>query len=115
MEDLTQQYCVPCEGGTDPLTEQRENELQTAVPEWQLDRAATHHLSREFTLKNFKGAIDFINKVGEIAESEGHHPDLFLHNYKKVTITLSTHAISGLSENDFIMAAKIDQLVKALL
>ncbi|HEX7017985.1 MAG TPA: 4a-hydroxytetrahydrobiopterin dehydratase [Patescibacteria group bacterium] len=112
---LLDKHCVPCEGGTDPLTEQRENELHSAVPEWHLNREGIHQISREFTLKNFKGALEFITQVGEIAEAEGHHPDLNLHNYKKVTVTLTTHAINGLSENDFIMAAKIDQLLKKLV
>lgn len=112
MTNLTQRHCVPCEGNEDPLTEQRENELHTAVPEWELSRSGMHQISREFTLKNFKTAIAFLNQIAELAETEGHHPNLRLHDYKKLDVELYTHAIGGLSENDFIMAAKIDQLAK---
>jgi len=65
-------------------------------------------LRKSISLKNFQEALDFIAKVGQIAEAEGHHPDIYLHNYNKVRLTLSTHAIKGLSENDFILASKID-------
>jgi 4a-hydroxytetrahydrobiopterin dehydratase len=108
--DLTQKHCVPCEGGTDPLTTDQENMYHSAVPEWQVNREATHTITRKFLFKNFAAALRFVNQVGEIAESEGHHPNLHLHDFKYVTIELYTHAIGGLSENDFIMAAKIDQL-----
>ena len=69
-------------------------------------------IEKEFIFKNFVEGLAFTNKVGAIAEAEGHHPDIFIHDYKKVKITLSTHAIGGLSANDFILAAKIDQLEK---
>ncbi len=69
-----------------------------------------NQLYRKFVFKNFLEALSFVDKVGKLAESEGHHPDINLHNWNKVTLTLSTHAIKGLSENDFIMAVKIDQL-----
>ena len=68
-------------------------------------------IQRKFEFKNFKEALEFVNKVGRLAESENHHPDIFIHNYRKVTITLTTHAIKGLSENDFIIAAKLNQLI----
>lgn len=68
-------------------------------------------LERDFQLKNFNAAVEFINQIASVAESEGHHPDIFLHDYKQVKITLTTHAISGLSINDFVMATKIDALL----
>jgi 4a-hydroxytetrahydrobiopterin dehydratase len=107
--DLKSQKCVPCEGGTKPLTRIEFEKYLKAVSDWNVVEN-DKKIQREFTFKNFKMALEFINKVGGIAEEEGHHPDLFLHNYKKVTITLSTHAIGGLSINDFILAAKINAL-----
>src|SRR5690348_1386879 len=108
--DLTHQKCVPCEGGTKPLTLSEFQIYLDSVKNWEVinDEKA---ITKTFTLKNFSGAVDFINKIKDIAESEGHHPDLNLHDYKQLTVTLSTHAINGLSINDFILAAKIDQIV----
>ena len=100
---------MPCEGGVAPLAGEELNNYLKAVPNWQLD-GDKKKIRREFTFKNFKDALAFINKVGAIAEDEQHHPDIFLHDYKLVTINLWTHAIGGLSENDFILAAKIDNL-----
>jgi 4a-hydroxytetrahydrobiopterin dehydratase len=111
--DLTKKHCVPCEGGTEPLTNQREDELHSAVPEWSVSREGTHQLSRELVLKNFKEVLAFVNRVGELAESEGHHPNLYIYGFKHLRIELYTHAIGGLSENDFIMAAKINEMLKA--
>ena len=110
MDDLTQKHCVPCEGGVDPFTPE-EIEKYNSVLATPWDVVDHKKIKREFKFKDFKEALDFINKVGELAESENHHPDIFLHNYKKVDITLSTHAIGGLSGNDFILAAKIDKLL----
>lgn len=109
--DLTQKHCVPCEGGDPPVSSEKEKELQLQVPDWLLLDDGTHKLRRQFTLKNFKDAISFVNKIAEVAEQEGHHPDIYIY-YNKVQIDLFTHAVGGLSENDFIMAAKIDELVK---
>jgi len=81
------------------------------IPEWEMDEKSIG-MKRTWKFKDFKEALTFVNRVGELAESENHHPDISLHNYRKVTITLWTHVIKGLSENDFIMAAKIDQLQK---
>lgn len=105
--DLTKRHCTPCEGGIKPFSESQAQEALTEVPGWKL-----HHgkISREFEFKDFKGALKFLNGVGAIAEAEGHHPDLFLHNYKFLRIVLWTHAISGLSQNDFILAAKINAI-----
>ena len=109
MEDLSQKKCVPCEGGEMPLGEDSAKELKKLIdPAWELE---AKKINREFVFKDFKEAIAFVNKVAEIAESEGHHPDINIHAYKKVDIDLSTHAIGGLSGNDFILAAKIDKLV----
>jgi 4a-hydroxytetrahydrobiopterin dehydratase len=106
--DLTKQKCVPCEGGQAPLTRAEAEILLKQVPGWELS-ADGKVISKEYKFKNFKEALEFINKVGEIAESEGHHPDMHLTNYRQIKIELSTHAIKGLSQNDFILAAKIDK------
>ena len=107
---LKRGHCVPCEGGVDPLTQEEENNYHDATPLWLINREETHKLTREFEFKNFGDAVTFINKIAQIAESEGHHPNLNLHDYKKLTVELFTHAISGLSTNDFILATKIDNL-----
>jgi len=105
---LLDKKCVPCEGGVPPLTPSQVQDLMKEVKGWSV--RDNKEISKEFKFKNFKEAVAFINKVGEVAEQEGHHPDINLHNWNKVTFTLSTHAINGLSENDFILAAKIDNL-----
>lgn len=108
-DDLTQKKCTPCEGGTPPLTKEKAEELLKQVPQWKITDDGKK-IIRTFTFANFVEAVDFINKVKDIAEGENHHPDLHLHSYKNVTVDLSTHAIKGLSKNDFIVAAKIDAL-----
>ena len=106
---LADKKCVPCEGGTPPLaSEEVSKYMEELSGEWTLHDAKV--IIRTFVFKNFIEAIDFINKVAEVAESEDHHPDIKLHSYKKVDIELSTHAIGGLSENDFIVAAKIEAI-----
>jgi len=110
MTDLTKKHCVPCEGGDPPVSDAREDELKQQIPDWLLLRDGTHRLRRQFKFKNFKEAIVFVNKVAEVAEAEGHHPDIYIF-YNKVQIDLFTHAVGGLSENDFIMAAKTDLLL----
>lgn len=106
--DLLHKKCVPCEGGTEPLKGDKLSFYTLVVPDWAVIEEKA--IQKKFSFKNFKEALAFVTKVGELAESEGHHPDINLHNWNKVTITLSTHAIKGLSENDFIMAVKVDQL-----
>ena len=108
MEKLTEQKCVVCEGGLPTLKEEQiQKYLSQLTMEWEvLDEKK---IRRQFKFKDFKEAIVFVNKIAELAEEEGHHPDFAIH-YNKVTITLWTHAINGLFENDFIMAAKIEQL-----
>ena len=94
------------------MKEPRIKKYLAKVPGWSWTKDKTDKIERDFTFKNFKEAIVFINKVADLAESEGHHPDILLHGWNKVQLTLYTHSISGLSENDFIMAAKIDKLVQ---
>lgn len=105
--NLVEKKCLPCEGGTPPLGEPEINTLSKEVPSWSLREG---HLFRSFRFRNFKEAINFVNSLAELAESEGHHPEICIH-YNKVEVELWTHAIKGLSENDFIMAAKIDNIV----
>jgi 4a-hydroxytetrahydrobiopterin dehydratase len=106
---LQQKRCLPCEGGVEPLSPQAANELLASVAPWSLDESGKAiTLKRSFN--NFVDAMAFLNVVGELAEAEQHHPDLHLTGYRKVRIELTTHAIGGLSENDFILAAKINQL-----
>ncbi len=108
--DLTQKHCVPCEGGDPALPEDKENEFAKQTSKWLLLRDGEHKIRRQFTFKDFKEAISFVNKVADIAEEEQHHPDIYIF-YNKVQIDLFTHAVGGLSENDFILAAKIDKVV----
>ena len=105
--DLSQKRCVPCEGGMPPLPEDKVQELIKQVPDWSLEEGK---VIRKFQFKNFREAIDFVNKVAELAESENHHPNISVYGWNKVKLTFFTHAVKGLSENDFIMAAKINQL-----
>ena len=108
--NLLNQKCIPCEGGVDAMTKaDAEAMLSFHIPDWTLSDDGKH-ISKKFTFKNFKEALGFVNTVGDIAESEGHHPDIHLVDYKNVTIDLSTYAIKGLSQNDFIVAAKINTL-----
>ena len=108
-ETLSEKKCQPCEGKTKPFTKEEAQNYLREVNEWELDSEA-RTIFRNFNMKNFKAAIKFINQIGEIAESENHHPDIHLTGYRKLRIDLSTHAIGGLSENDFIVAAKINQV-----
>lgn len=108
-EELASKKCVPCEGGMPPMTPQETNQYLSKVLGWEL--IENKKIKKEFKFKNFKESLDFVNKVGALVEEEKHHPNISI-IYNKVIIALSTHAIGGLSENDFIMAAKIDQLNK---
>lgn len=105
---LTDKKCVPCEGGVQPFDATRVAELLPQVPDWGAD-AENKKISRQFKFQDFKEAMVFVNRVAEIAEAEGHHPDIVI-NWNKVSLALSTHSIGGLSENDFILAAKINAL-----
>jgi 4a-hydroxytetrahydrobiopterin dehydratase len=106
MSELASKNCVPCRGGVPPLAGEELDALAKQVPEWKV--VDGHHLTRAFKFKNFVDALAFVNKVGELAEAQGHHPDIFL-AWGKAEITTWTHSINGLSESDFILAAKIDQ------
>lgn len=105
---LLQQHCVPCEGGALPLAHDEALKLAAEADGWTL--AEDHKsISRQFEFKDFKESLAFINHVGELAESEGHHPDIHCW-WNKVKLELTTHEIKGLSNNDFIIAAKINAL-----
>lgn len=105
---LSDKSCVPCSGGVPPLTPEQQRELLPQLADaWRV--VDGHHLERELAFPDFKQALAYTNRVGELAEAEGHHPDIFL-AYGKVKLTIFTHAIDGLSESDFILAAKIDTL-----
>jgi len=107
MSELASKKCVPCQGGILPLKGNELKELQKHVIGW--DVIEEHHLYRLFKFPNFKTALDFTNKVGEIAEEQGHHPQICL-TWGKVEIKIYTHKINGLTESDFILAAKIDTI-----
>lgn len=106
-EALADKQCVPCRGGVPPLRGAELEKLNKDTPKWQV--VNEHHLHREFSFPDFKQALDFVNRVGAIAEQEGHHPDILL-SWGKAGITLWTHKVDGLTESDFILAAKIDRL-----
>ncbi len=108
MTDLTEQKCVACEGGVTPFDKEEALVLLRQIPGWEVSEDGKT-ISKKYIFKDFKEALGFVNKVGLLAESEGHHPDIHMTDYKNVCIDLSTHAINGLSNNDFIMAAKIDK------
>jgi 4a-hydroxytetrahydrobiopterin dehydratase len=105
---LTDKKCVPCEGGVEPYDESKVRDMLPQVPGWELKNG---HLYRRFKFNNFVENMKFINKVADLAESEGHHPDFCVH-YSKTDFDIWTHAINGLWENDFILAAKINQLME---
>lgn len=114
MTELLEQKCVPCTGGLPQATEAEINEYKQQIPDWDIiTEKGELHLQRVYQFPDFKTALAFTNRVGEIAESEGHHPSL-LTEWGKVTVTWWTHAINGLHHNDFIMAAKSDQLVNLI-
>lgn len=108
VEVLANKKCVACEGGVPPLTREEIGKYLPQVPEWTVSLDGKS-IGREWKCRDFKTALEFTNKIGAIAEEEGHHPDVLL-GWGKVCVTLTTHAIGGLSENDFILAAKIDAL-----
>ncbi|MEK7136675.1 MAG: 4a-hydroxytetrahydrobiopterin dehydratase [Patescibacteria group bacterium] len=108
MSSLTSKHCLPCKGGVAPLTRSEAEELRKQTPEWKLSENGKK-IARTFKFKNFKETRAFFEKVADIAESENHHPD-FEVSWGSMTLTLWTHAIGGLSENDFIVAAKMDQI-----
>ncbi|MBI2326702.1 4a-hydroxytetrahydrobiopterin dehydratase [Candidatus Curtissbacteria bacterium] len=108
--DLASKKCVPCEVGTPPMAKTKAESYLSEVKGWELvDDSGKLKIKKKFQFSNYMAGVDFVNQVAKIAEAEGHHPDLYL-GYQRVTVNLMTHAIGGLSENDFVMAAKIDQI-----
>jgi len=104
---LAEKQCVSCRGGTPPLEGEALEGFRTQVPGWQVVNG--HHLLRSYSFPDFRTALDFVNRVGVVAETEGHHPDLYL-SWGKVEVKIWTHKIDGLTESDFILAAKVDRL-----
>lgn len=107
MSDLANKTCVPCRGGISPLGGEELESLARQVPDWTV--VDGHHLEKEFRFSNFRGALDFVNRVGDLAEEQGHHPDIRL-SWDRVGVEIFTHKIDGLTESDFILAAKVDAL-----
>lgn len=111
MAELTQKKCRPCEGYEKAMDASQIANYTSQVADWEV--VENRKIKKDFKFKGFKEAISFVNKVADLAENENHHPNIFIF-YNHVKFELSTHAIGGLSENDFIMAAKIDKLKKNL-
>ena len=107
MSELASRECVPCRGGVPPLKGEELKKLNAELDAWSV--VEEHHLRKVFKLGNFKEALAFVNRVGELAEAQGHHPDICF-GWGRVEITIWTHKIDGLTESDFILAAKIDAL-----
>lgn len=108
MFNLTQKHCKPCEGGVPKLTPDEIHPLMINIPKWKVNETHTA-ITRSFSFKNFHETMKFVNNVADISNDEGHHPDMKV-GYDYCVMEYSTHAIGGLSENDFICAAKVDQL-----
>lgn len=104
---LEEKRCKPCEGGIPSLTKEESEEYLKQIDNWTLEN---NSIIKKFKLKNFSEAINFVNKIAEVVEKEQHHTDILVYGWNKVKVTMSTHAIKGLSENDFIIAAKLDKI-----
>jgi 4a-hydroxytetrahydrobiopterin dehydratase len=109
-EKLASKSCAPCRGGVPPLSAEEAKQMLPGAPGWELRQDATR-LERRFEFRDFVEAMKFVNRVAEIAEREGHHPDIAIH-WNKVELVLWTHKIGGLHENDFILAAKVNRLLE---
>jgi 4a-hydroxytetrahydrobiopterin dehydratase len=109
--NLIEKTCIPCRGGIPPLEASAAKQLLSQAPSWTLMDDA-HRIERTFRFQDFRGAIAFVNKIGDLAEAEGHHPDIHF-GWGYATVSMQTHKIKGLHENDFIMAAKINRLAEA--
>ena len=107
-ENLAEKTCTPCRGGIPPLTRDEALRFREQAADWELPDDA-RRIERTFRFRNFREALAFVQRVGELAEQQGHHPDILL-RWGKVKITIWTHKIEGLTESDFILAAKIDEL-----
>ncbi|QDU61790.1 Putative pterin-4-alpha-carbinolamine dehydratase [Planctomycetes bacterium Pan216] len=110
---LLKKKCVPCEGGVPRLTLEESKQQLEKLEGWTLTEDGLR-IRKQWQVKNFMAGMEFFNKIAQLAEDEGHHPDLHLSSYRNVAIEIWTHAIGGLSENDFILAAKIDEIPVAL-
>ena len=112
MSSLADKTCVPCRGGVPPLKGKELAQIHQQLPEWaHWTIMNEHHIVRTFEFPDFKSALAFTNCVGDLAEKQGHHPDILL-TWGKVEISIWTHAVNGLTESDFILAAKIDRLLR---
>jgi 4a-hydroxytetrahydrobiopterin dehydratase len=107
MTKLAEKHCVPCRGGVPPLRGEELTTFAEQLPDWKI--VEEHHVAKSFLFPDFKAGLDFVNSVGAVAEAEGHHPDLCL-GWGKVDVQIYTHKIRGLTESDFVLAAKVDQL-----
>ncbi len=108
-KELASQTCIPCRGGIPPLDEMKVKLMLDVIPGWKKIDGSVDKIAKTYKFKDFKESMEFVNKVAEIAEQENHHPDILIH-WNEVTLTAWTHAINGLFDNDFIVAAKIDEL-----
>ena len=108
MADLASRECVPCRGGVPPMSRDEIKKFLSELQAWEVVRE--HHLRKVYEFKNFREALAFVNRVGELAEEQGHHPDICF-GWGRVEITIWTHKIDGLTESDFILAAKIDKIL----
>lgn len=108
-DELVQKKCLPCEGGVEPYPLDEAEQQLAQLDGWRLTRDG-QRIRKDWTVKDFMAGVAFFNKCAEVAEADGHHPDLHIEGYRNVSVELWTHAIGGLSENDFILAAKIDRL-----
>jgi 4a-hydroxytetrahydrobiopterin dehydratase len=109
QDELIRKRCAACEGGVPPVSREEAEATLASLEGWTLDHDG-QRIARSWTVKNFMAGIAFFNKLAAMAEEEGHHPDLHLEGYRRVTVVLWTHAVGGLTENDFILAAKINQV-----
>ena len=107
MSELAERQCIPCRGGVPPLQGDELKALSAQLPGWEVINE--HHLQKTCKFKDFREALDFVNRVGELAEAQGHHPDICF-GWGKAEISIWTHKIDGLTESDFVLAAKIDKL-----
>ncbi len=109
MGNLASRECVPCRGGVPPLRGDEITNLLSQLESWEVIRE--HHLQKVFKFSNFRESLEFVNSVGDLAEEQGHHPDICF-GWGRAEITIWTHKIDGLTESDFVLAAKIDQLIQ---
>jgi 4a-hydroxytetrahydrobiopterin dehydratase len=109
MSELANKQCIPCHGGVPAMQSDAIGTVSAEVPEWTV--VNEHHLERTFTFDDFAGALAFVNRIGAMADAQGHHPDVYL-SWGRVTLEIWTHAIDGLTESDFVFAAKADLLYR---